>query len=282
VSSTKRKDDEDRGEAEAATKIQSIYRGNITRQKTNDMLFKEGKSPRGPRATVAHHGEVSAKAEPPSGPGKGRHSALVTPPPSPRQTVRANSIISQFSNASDMQEDSSNMGGSVSHSMGGAASSSSRRKRDPAAELDAERVFELDQLADGLKGNVKKFPKSGVSHGSAHMRYLVVEPAGERLKQGHRHANHDWHQELRLWRRGRLAYWQTQKNYEQGDPPSGAIGIMQVSKVEHKGNNVMVRHKQANNVGELVLELGTEEQAAEFRSALHKLRGELQRSVMMV
>merc|ERR1719512_261627 len=123
-----------------------------------------------------------------------------------------------------------------------------------------------------LKGNVRKYPKSGNSYGSPHIRYLVVEPSGAKGKRGRYQKGTDYHQELRLWRRARLAYWPTQKNYEKGEPPSGALELMRIAKVEHKGQNVMIRHKTAGNAAELILAFETEDSAKDFRNTLHKLR----------
>lgn len=237
----------------AATKIQAAYRESIARDHLAVALIAE-EDPKFLRSG-SNHSRSSHRSN------QSRRSN--TSRASRADDDRTRSIVSILSGASEAQSD--------------------RGEGEHDDDSDADAVFELDQLADMLKGNVRKYPKSGNAYGSPHVRYLVVEPAGAKGKRGRYQLGTDWHQELRFWRRGRLAYWPTQKNYEKGDPPSGALEIMKISKVEHKQEVIVaVRHKQGGNAAELILQFDTEEQAKNWRDALHELRGNLQKTVMRV
>lgn len=159
-------------------------------------------------------------------------------------------------------------------------------------------VLQLQDMAAKLECPVKKFPSLGL--GFSQSRYIAIAPIDEDASEfapsssvssksllpttsSNRGALEDkWYHELRMWRRGWLAYWTDQDAFQQGVEPKGHVDIMKIAKVEWTATcplDVLIRHREAATTHELCLQFDTEEQARDWRENLHQLRALLQRTV---
>jgi len=176
----------------------------------------------------------------------------------------------------------------ASHLAPGMSKQTSKRPNRPSYKASDDEVIveETSRLAAVLEGDIRKYPKSGNLYGAAQNRYIAVIPFQDVQKnpsmKGDKQEERDWHRDLRMWRRGRLAYWTTKEAFSNDEDAKGALDLMKIAKVDWTSQrplDVCVRHKQGNQTHELLIQFVSEERAYEWKTALHSMRALLQHTV---
>lgn len=151
-------------------------------------------------------------------------------------------------------------------------------RRENEEEEMRGKVRELQAAAQRLEGPVQKYPRSGKGlFKKMQDRYIAVcRGESEGGCQG------DANTEMTAWKSGQLAYWENERSWKQNAVPKGSVCLMKIAKVwvskdDNRGRSVVVKHKDKDQMNELVLCFPTKRDADEWSYALwdfiSKLRG---------
>lgn len=172
-------------------------------------------------------------------------------------------------------------GSTISSSFTKSTISASLERRENEEEEMRRKVRDLQAVALRLEGPVQKYPRSGKGlFKKMQDRYIAV-CRGESEGASHGDAN----TEMTSWKSGQLAYWETERSFKQNTVPKGSVGLMKIAKVwvskdDNRGRSVVVKHKDKDQMNELVLCFPTKRDADEWSYALwdfiSKLRGQEQ------
>lgn len=152
------------------------------------------------------------------------------------------------------------------------------QRRENEEEEMRRKVRELQVVAQRLEGPVQKYPRSGKGlFKKMQDRYIaVVRGESEGGFQG------EPNPEITAWKTGQLAYWENEKTFKQNAVAKGSVSLMKIAKVwvskdDNRGRSVVVKHKDKDQMNELVLCFPTKRDADEWSYALwdfiSKLRG---------
>jgi len=148
---------------------------------------------------------------------------------------------------------------------------------DMAAEVVLRHVQEI---AQGLAGVVRKYPMHGRGAiNNPQERYFACVPAASsEITTGDAAAGDNTNRllmELKMWKKGKLAYWVDEKAYTDGKAEKGHVLLSRIAKVYwdkavRSGCIVNVKHKQNNEFLEMSLRFATKSEAEQWNHDFHE------------
>jgi len=144
---------------------------------------------------------------------------------------------------------------------------SAHKEDNMDSDAVSKALKEMKAVIKRLEGPVQKYPRSGKGiFKKVQERYIAILPSEDPSRK-------DEAAQLALWKNGQLGYWENVTGYKQGGTPKGGVHLLKIAKVcvskdDARGRSVIVKHKAADDMQELVLCFATKRDAEEWSYAL--------------